>query len=77
MIDAGDFNGVLLYLVDDDIWSEDQFTPTIDAPSATPMRKVLEHRTTVIDGFHYFAGCGGVVFCDALKYTLQVFCGER
>jgi hypothetical protein len=70
MIDAGDFDAVLLYLVDDDIWREDQFAPSIDAAGATPMGKLLECRTPVIDGFHDFASCSGVVFCDALKYAL-------
>jgi hypothetical protein len=67
MIDAGDFNALLFYLVDDDIGSEDQFATSIDATRTTPMGKVLERPTAVIYGVHDFAGCSGIVFCDALK----------
>jgi hypothetical protein len=52
MIDAGDFNAVLLYPIDGDIGSEDQFAPSIDAPGTSLMGEVPERCTVVIDGFH-------------------------
>ncbi len=77
VVDAGDFDGVLLDLVDGDIRQgrKHQLAPPFHASGASKVGKVLQCLAAVIDGFDHLAGGGRIVFLDALEYTLQVFGG--
>ena len=77
VIDAGDFDGVLLHLIDGDIRRKDQFAPTAHTSGTATVGEVLQCLAAVINSFHCFAGCGRVVFLDALEYVLQVFDSYR
>lgn len=71
MIDAGDFNGVLLDLVNGDEGRKDQFAPPAHASGAATVGKVAQRCAAVIDGFHCLPSGGGIVFLD-----LREICGE-
>jgi len=68
VIDTGDFNGVLLNLVDGDVGRKDQFAPSVHASGAATVREAAQCLAAVIDGFHCLTSGGGIVFRDALKY---------
>ena len=71
------FDGVLLHLIDGDIRRKNQFAPPAHTSGMATMGEVLQCLAAVINSFHRLAGCGRVVFLDALKYVLQVFDSKR
>jgi len=56
---------------------KDQFAPTAHTSGTATVGEVLQRLAAVINSFHCFAGCGRVVFLDALEYVLQVFDSYR
>jgi hypothetical protein len=66
----------VLNLVNSDIGRRNKFAPPVHAPGAATVRKVLQCLAALVDGLHRFAGCGWVVFRDALEYTFQVVRSE-
>jgi hypothetical protein len=77
VIDARDFNGVLLDLVDGDIGRKDQFAPPVHPSGAATVGKLPQSLSSVIEGFHCLASGGWIIFLDAPKYALQVFDSGR
>ena len=62
VIDAGDFNGVLLDPVNGDVGRKDQFAPPAHASGAATVGKVAQRCAAVIDGFHCLPSGGGLSF---------------
>ena|ERR1039458_9340155 len=71
VIDARDFNGVLLDLVGGNVGRKDQFAPPAHASGAATVGKVSQRSAAVIDGFQCLPSGGGFVFRD-LRETMQV-----
>jgi hypothetical protein len=66
VVDARDFDGVLLDLVNRNIRQgrKDELAPSFHASGASTVGKVFQCLTTVRDSLHRFAGGGRVVFLD-------------
>jgi hypothetical protein len=76
MMDARNLNGVLRNLVNGDVRRKDQFSTSVHSSQAATVRELSQGLAAVINGFHYLAGRGWIVFLDAQKYALQVVCGK-
>ncbi len=76
VIDARDFDGVLLDLVNRYVGRKNQFAPSRHASGAATAGKVAQCLAPVIDGFHGLAGRSRIILRNVAEYAFQVFDGE-
>src|SRR5882724_1065312 len=79
VIDAGDFHGVLLNLINDDIWEwrKNQFAAAFHTTQAATVGEVLQRRTPFDERGDGLTGGSGVIGLDPVENAFQIEKGFR